>query len=60
MTTTAEHPATRAAHATAAAWLPAETVTSPRPRSSPESDRTRFNAPRALNDPVFWKLSHLR
>ena len=53
-------PRSRAAHATAAAWLPAETVTSPRARSASDSDRTLLSAPRGLNEPVFWKLSHLR
>ena len=50
----------RAAQATAAAWFPADTVTSPRPRSSALSDKILFNAPRALNEPVFWKLSHFK
>ena len=60
MTTTAEQPASRAAHATAAAWLPAETVTRPRARSASGSDSTLLSAPRALKEPVFWKLSHFR
>src|SRR4030095_16665993 len=60
MTTTALQCATEAAQATAAAWLPAETVTRPRSRSATDSERTLLSAPRALKDPVFWKLSHLR
>ena len=47
-------PRCRAAHATACAWLPAETVT--RPAASlrrRESESTLFSAPRGLNEPVF-------
>src|SRR5687767_9609381 len=60
MTTTAEQFAIRAAHATAAAWFPAETVTRPRDRSASVKERTLLSAPRALKDPVFWKLSHFK
>src|SRR5215471_3070522 len=60
MTTALETPAIRAAQATAWAWLPAETVTSPRALSSALKERTLLRAPRGLNEPVFWKLSHFR
>ena len=60
ITTTHGASTLRAAHATAWAWFPADTVTRPCSRSSWASERTLFRAPRALNDPVFWKLSHLR
>ena len=53
MTTAHATPAIRAAHATACAWLPAETVTRPRALSGSESDSTLFRAPRALTEPVF-------
>src|SRR5207245_5462933 len=46
--------------ASAAAWLPVECVTTPRAASSSLSENTAFVAPRILNDPVFWKLSHLK
>src|SRR5437667_3979253 len=60
MTTVARVSAIRAAQATAWAWFPAETVTSPRRLSSSASPSTLLSAPRGLNEPVFWKLSHLR
>jgi hypothetical protein len=50
---------TRAAHATACAWFPADTVMSPRARFASGSESTRFNAPRGLNEPVFCRLSTL-
>ena len=53
MTTTHGAPTCAAAHATAPAWLPAETVINPRPRSSPVRVKTLLSAPRALNEPVF-------
>src|SRR5450759_4720133 len=53
MTTVHAAPALRAAHATACAWLPADTVTRPRAFSTSESDRTLFKAPRGLKEPVF-------
>ena len=49
----------RAAQAAACAWFPADTVTRPRARSSGESNITLFSAPRGLNEPVFWRFSHL-
>ena len=50
-------PASRAAHATACAWLPALTATTPAARSSSESDATQLTAPRILNEPVRWRFS---
>ena len=60
MTTTQSTPYCAAAHATACAWFPADQVTTPRRRSSSVSAATRFSAPRALNEPVFWKSSAFR
>ena len=60
MTTVAEIPARAAAQATAWAWLPAETVATPRPRAILSNSRIRFRAPRTLNEPVLWRFSHLR
>lgn len=51
-------PRTRAASATAAAWLPLECVTTPRAASASDRLSTAFSAPRALKLPVFWKSSH--
>jgi hypothetical protein len=48
-----------AAHASACAWLPELWVTTPRPAIEGSSARTAESAPRALKEPVFWKLSHL-
>ena len=50
----------RAAHASACAWFPADTVTSPRARSSGKRERTLLSAPRGLKEPVFWKFSHFK
>ena len=52
-------PSSRPASATAAAWLPAEQVTTPRARSSGVSSAMRENAPRTLNAPVRWNSSAL-
>src|SRR5690242_10618594 len=60
MTTVARTPAERAAHASACAWFPADTVTTPRARAAASKPLTAFRAPRALNEPVFCKFSHLR
>src|SRR5262245_64606493 len=60
MTTTAGAPASAPAQATACAWFPAETVTSPLARSEADRLKTLFKAPRGLKDPVFCKHSHLR
>ena len=53
-------PSVAAAHASACAWFPAETLITPASRSAGESARTLFSAPRALNEPVRWKSSALR
>ena len=53
-------PSVAAAHASAWAWLPAETLITPRSRSSGVSDRILLSAPRALNEPVRWNSSALR
>ena len=60
MTISASSPASRAAHATACAWLPAEIEITPRARSSSVSSAIRFSAPRTLNEPVRWKSSALK
>src|SRR5580698_1498169 len=49
-----------AAQATAAPWLPLDCVTMPWRTSSSESEKTAFEAPRILNDPVFCRFSHLK
>src|ERR1044072_1737780 len=59
MTTVHGTPTSRATHATAWAWFPADTVTSPRARFSGGSASTRLSAPRGLNEPVFCRLSAL-
>src|SRR6266508_3209169 len=57
MTTVALAPTWAAAQARAPAWLPAETPTRPRSRASSGRVSSRFRAPRALNEPVFWTAS---
>src|SRR5256714_1022345 len=57
---TARTPGSAAAGATACAWLPDEKATAPRARSSSESERILFVAPRILNAPARWKFSHLK
>src|SRR5216683_3086439 len=60
MTISASTPASRAAHATACAWLPAEIEITPARFSSPVSCESLFSAPRTLNEPVRWKSSALK
>jgi hypothetical protein len=57
---TARAPTSFEASATACAWLPDEKATTPRARSSAESERILFVAPRILNAPARWKFSHLK
>src|ERR1051326_8875645 len=59
MTTVHGTPTSRATHATAWAWFPADTVTSPRARFSGGSASTRLSASRGWNEPVFCRLSAL-
>ena len=59
ITTVQRMPSAAAPQASAAAWLPAEIVISPRSRSALVRARARFRTPRALNDPVFWRFSAL-
>src|SRR5713226_6064773 len=60
MQTTARMPASRAASATAWAWLPEETAITPRFFSSSLSERILFVAPRALKAPARCRFSHLK
>jgi hypothetical protein len=60
MTMVARAPASRAASATACAWLPDEKATTPRRRSSAVSESSLLVAPRILNAPLRWKFSHLK
>ena len=53
MTTVHAAPVIRPAQATACAWFPADTVTSPRALSPGESDITLFSAPRN-----YWQVEH--
>src|SRR5215213_7732009 len=53
-------PSSRAASATAWAWLPEEKATTPRARSSGERRVRREKAPRALKAPTRWKISALK
>ncbi len=57
ITISASTPYSRAASASACAWLPAEIAITPRRRSSSVSAATRLNAPRALNAPTRWNSS---
>ena len=41
-------------------WAPLEGVTMPCAASASVNERIAFAAPRILNEPVFWKLSHLK
>ena len=50
-------PASRAAQATACAWFPALTATTPAARSSSVRVATQLTAPRILNEPVRWRFS---
>src|SRR4051812_23684081 len=59
MKTVALMPSTCAASATPWAWLPADAATTPCRRSWSESREIRTYAPRALNEPVRWRFSHL-
>ena len=59
MSTRASTPSSRAASASAWAWLPAEIVIVPSSRSSGVRARSRLNAPRGLNAPIRWKSSAL-
>jgi hypothetical protein len=52
MQMTARAPRSRAARATAWAWLPDEYVTTPRARSASLSDAILLYAPRILNAPT--------
>src|SRR5882757_2455492 len=52
-------PSTESARATPSPWLPEEAVTTPRSRCSAVSVRTLASAPRALNEPVRCRCSHL-
>src|SRR6267143_3516775 len=49
-----------AAQATAAPWLPLDWVTIPRATSFSVRERTAFEAPRILKEPVFCRFSHLK
>src|SRR3954468_18713300 len=49
-------PRTRAAWASAHAWLPALPAVTPRAQPSPRA-ASLFSAPRTLNDPVRWRFS---
>ncbi len=60
ITMVARTPSSRAASATAWAWLPEEKATTPRERSSGERSVSRENAPRALKAPTRWKISALK
>src|SRR4051812_40338657 len=51
-------PRTRAAWASAHAWLPALPAVTPRAQPSPRA-ASLFSAPRTLNDPVRWRFSAL-
>jgi hypothetical protein len=57
ITTVSFAPSSRAAYAAPSAALPALTVMRPASSASRESVRTRFSAPRSLNDPVCWRHS---
>ena len=58
--TCAAIPRVRAASANAAPWLPDEWVTTPLRASESLNDQTALLAPRNLNAPILWKLSHLK
>jgi paraquat-inducible protein A len=60
ITTRQGMPASRAASASAAPWLPDEWVTTPAAASPPASDSTALAAPRNLKAPVRWKGSALK
>ena len=60
MQTTAGMAWARAAWATARAWLPVETATTPRSRSTSSSWSIRLVAPRSLKAPVCCWVSSLR
>ena len=56
----AGQPIVCAASASAPAWLPLLCVTTPRSRCSSSSIRRELMAPRNLNAPPFWNVSHLK
>src|SRR3984957_12513150 len=60
MMTVAFTPSSAAANATPGAWWPALAATTPRARSSSLSREIRRYPPRALNEPVRCRFSHLR
>jgi hypothetical protein len=53
----ARMPASRAAQATACAWLPALAATTPAARSTSSRVASLLTAPRILNEPVRWRFS---
>src|SRR3984893_3809592 len=53
-------PRSRAARASAAAWLPEECVATPWRACDSDRAKTALVAPRALKAPHFWKFSHLK
>ncbi len=53
-------PASRAAQATACAWLPALAATTPAARWASPSVDSLLTAPRILNEPVRWRFSAFR
>jgi hypothetical protein len=57
ITIVAGMPSRAAWRATACAWLPADTATTPHARSSGVNASSRFRAPRSLNDAVNWSTS---
>src|SRR4051794_6438067 len=52
-------PSSRAWRATACAWLPALTATTPAARSASVRWRSLLRAPRSLNDATNWRFSNL-
>src|SRR5262249_16247008 len=60
MTMCAGTPRSRAASATAAAWLPEECVATACRASWSERAKTALHAPRNLKAPTFWKFSDLQ
>ena len=59
MTTVEETPDSEADQASAWAWLPDETVTTPLAFCSGDSCDILFSTPRTLYAPVFWNISSL-
>ena len=60
MTIVAAIPIRSAWYATACAWLPAETASTPLARSAGVSCAILLSAPRSLNDAVNCRFSNLR